>query len=69
MATKTRKYKKVSCHTTVTAARKAAKTLQNKGMTASVRKTKSGACVWSAGKSKTSSSKVSGTRKRRTSKK
>lgn len=74
MATKTRKYKKVSCHTTVTAARKAAKTLQNKGMTASVRKTKSGACVWSGGKRKTAiikatGQKLSGTRKRRTSKK
>lgn len=61
MATKTRKYKKVSCHTTVTAAKEAAKRLRASGKTASVRKSKKGACVFSAG-----SAKVSGTRKRRT---
>lgn len=70
MATKTRKYKKVSCHTTVTAARKAAKTLQNKGQTASVRRTKNGACVWSGGKRKIATikatgQKLSGTRRKR----
>lgn len=75
MATKARKYKKVSCHTTVTAARKAAKTLQNKGMTASVRKTKTGACVWSGGKRKAVKLKATGQtlagtrRKRRTRRK
>jgi hypothetical protein len=45
---KARKYKKASCHTTVTAAKSAAKKLRTEGMTASVR----GKCVWSAGKSK-----------------
>ena len=47
MAT-TRRYKKASCHTTITAARKKAKTMRNKGLTAQVR----GKCVYSAGKRK-----------------
>lgn len=47
-AKKTRKYKKASCHTTITAAKAAAKKLRAEGMTASVR----GKCVYSAGKSK-----------------
>jgi hypothetical protein len=52
MANKARKYKKVSCHKTKTAAVKEAKALRAKGLTASVRKSKTGACVYSAGKSK-----------------
>lgn len=55
-----RKYKKESCHTTVTAAKAAAAKLRAAGKTASVRKNKKGACVYSAGKAK-----VSGTRRRR----
>lgn len=42
---KARKYKKVSCHTTVSAARKKVKQLRNQGKTASLR----GKCVYSAG--------------------
>ena len=45
MAT-TRKYRKKSCHKTKAAAKKAAKSLRNKGQTAQVR----GKCVYSAGK-------------------
>lgn len=43
-----RKYKKVGCHRTKTAAKAAQKTLHNKGMTAKL----VGNCVWSAGKKK-----------------
>jgi hypothetical protein len=52
MAKKKRKYTKVSCHGTKTAAKKAQKKLQAKGMTASVRKdSKTGKhCIYSAGK-------------------
>jgi len=46
--TKKRKYKKVSCHTTKTAAKAAQKKLASKGMTATLR----GNCVYSAGKKK-----------------
>jgi sugar/nucleoside kinase (ribokinase family) len=49
---KKRKYKKVSCHTTVTAAKAAAKRMRAAGKTATVKKGKKGACVYSAGKSK-----------------
>lgn len=45
---KARKYKKVSCHKTKTAAKAAAKKMRSAGKTASVR----GTCVYSAGKSK-----------------
>lgn len=66
---KQRKYKKVSCHRTVTAAKKEAKKLQKQGKTAQVRKRKTGACVYSAGKRKTATIKrtgqrISGRRKR-----
>lgn len=44
-----RKYKKVSCHTTKTAAKKAATSLRTAGKTASVRKTDGKHCVFSAG--------------------
>lgn len=47
-----RKYKKVSCHTTKTAAKKKAMSLRASGKTATVRKTKNGHCVYSAGKKK-----------------
>ena len=43
-----RKYKKVSCHTTKTAAKKKAGAMRKKGLTAMV----SGKCVLSAGKRK-----------------
>lgn len=49
---KSRKYSKVSCHTTKTAAKKAAASLRAKGSTASVRKSGKGHCVFSAGKAK-----------------
>lgn len=52
MATKTRKYKKVSCHRNKTAAAKAAKKMRSAGKTASVRKSGSAYCVYSAGKRK-----------------
>ena len=45
----TRKYKKVSCHTTKSAAKKKAKSMRNGGKTASVRKIGKGYCVYSAG--------------------
>ena len=45
---KKRKYKKVSCHTTKTAAKAAQKKLAASGMTATLR----GNCVYSAGKKK-----------------
>jgi len=49
-----RKYKKVSCHRTKTAAKKKAESMRNRGMTASVRPSgKSGYCIYSAGKAKT----------------
>lgn len=67
MATKVRKYKKVSCHTTITAAKKAAVTLRNQGKTASIRKQKKGACVFSAGAAKVSG--VAGRKRRRRTKK
>lgn len=47
-----RKYRKVSCHTTKTVAKKKAVSLRNSGSTATVRKTKGGYCVYSAGKKK-----------------
>ena len=43
-----RKYKKVSCHTTKTAAKKKAASMRKSGKTASVR----GKCVYSAGAAK-----------------
>lgn len=66
MATKTRKYKKVSCHNTITAAKKAASSLRASGKTASVRKQKKGACVFSAGAAKVSGIAGRKRRKRRT---
>lgn len=67
---KPRKYKKVSCHTSKTAATGAAKKMRASGTTASVRKTTGGFCVYSAGKRKTGSIKrtgqrISGVRKRK----
>lgn len=56
-----RKYKKVSCHTTKTAAKKKADSMRKSGSTASVRKSGKAFCVFSAGKKKA--------KKRRTSKK
>jgi len=44
-----RKYRKVSCHTTKTAAKKKAASMRKSGKTASVRKTKTGYCIYSAG--------------------
>lgn len=52
-----RKYKKVSCHTTKTAATQKAKSMRNGGSTASVRKNGKAYCVFSAGKAKTRSRK------------
>jgi len=47
---KTRKYKKVSCHRTKTAAKSEATKMRNSGKTARVTKTGSGTyCVYSAG--------------------
>lgn len=48
-----RKYRKTSCHTTKTAAKKKAASMRKAGNTASVRKSGKGYCVWSAGKAKT----------------
>ena len=49
----TRKYKNVSCHKTIGAAKKAAKKLRDAGKTARVvKKSGGGACVESAGKRK-----------------
>lgn len=53
MATKTRKYRKESCHTNKTAAKAKAKSMRNAGNTASVRKVGKGFCVFTAGKAKT----------------
>lgn len=62
MATnKARKYKKVSCHKTKTAAKKAAKELRAKGKTAKV----VGLCVHSAGARKKSGKKKSTLRRKR----
>lgn len=47
-----RKYRKVSCHTKKSAANKKAKSMRSAGKTASVRKTKGGYCIYSAGKRK-----------------
>lgn len=69
MATKARKYKKTSCHTTITAARKKAKAMKKKGLTAQVRKNKKGACVYSAGKSKVKPAKKTKHRRTRRKKK
>ena len=64
MAT-TRKYKKASCHTTKSAAKKKANAMRRKGLTAQVR----GKCVYSAGKRKKvrlrTGQVLYGTRKRR----
>lgn len=57
MATK-RKYKKVSCHTSKTAAKNKAKALRSKGQTAQAR----GKCVYSAGKRKAVTIKKTGQR-------
>lgn len=70
MTKETRKYKKVSCHTSTSAARKAANTLRNEGYTAVVKKLKNGACVYSKGKRKVviithSKQMLAGVRKRR----
>lgn len=47
-----RKYKKVSCHTTKTAAKKKAASMRKGGKTASVRKSGKAYCVFSAGSAK-----------------
>lgn len=47
-----RNYKKVSCHTTKTAAKKKAQGMRKNGKTAQVRKQGKSYCVFSAGKSK-----------------
>lgn len=60
-----RKYKKVSCHTTKTAATKKAKSMRNGGKTASVRKVGKGYCVFSAGASKAKKKKTTTRRRRR----
>ena len=52
MATRTRKYKKVSCHTTKTAAKKKAAAMRKNGLTASVIRSGKKYCVKSAGKAK-----------------
>ena len=69
MATKARKYKKVSCHTSKSAAERAQKALQRKGKTAQLRKSGKGYCLYSAGKRKKvtlrTGQTLSGTRKRR----
>lgn len=63
MATKkkARKYKKVSCHRTKAAAKKAAKELRTKGKTAKV----VGLCVHSAGARKKTGKKKTTRRKKR----
>lgn len=68
-----RKYKKVSCHKTKTAAKSAAKTMRGTGKTAQVKKSAAGVyCVYSAGKRKTGTIKRTGQKigamKRRTRK-
>ncbi len=57
MATTARKYKKVSCHKTKTAAKKVQKKLHGQNKTAKVVKTSDGYCVESAGKRKTKKKK------------
>ena len=47
-----RKYRRKSCHSKKSAAKKAAGSMRKRGMTATVRKTKGGYCVYSAGKRK-----------------
>lgn len=49
---KKRTYKKVACSKTKAEAKKKQATMHKKGLTASVRKTSSGYCVFSAGKKK-----------------
>lgn len=65
-----RKYKKVSCHKTKTAAKQTAVKMRSGGKTASVRKSGDGYCVFSAGKRKVGTikrtgQKISGTRRRK----
>lgn len=52
-----RKYKKVSCHTTKTAAKKKQKSMHNAGKTARLAKNDGKWCVESAGKRKTAKKK------------
>lgn len=47
-----RKYRKESCHTTKTAAKKKAGAMRKGGKTASVRKVGKGYCVYTAGAAK-----------------
>lgn len=53
-----RNYKKVSCHTTKTAAKKKADGMRKTGKTAQVRKQGKGYCVFSAGASKAKKKKA-----------
>lgn len=52
MAKKARTYKKISCHNTKSAAKKAQKALHEKGFTARIVTTGGKTCVESAGKKK-----------------
>jgi len=55
---KSRKYKKVGCHTSKTAAQNKAKSMRSQGLTAQAR----GKCVYSAGKRKAVTIKKTGQR-------
>lgn len=56
----TRRYRKVSCHTSKAAANAAKKKLHTAGQTGTVRKSGSGFCVFSAGKRKRTTIKKTG---------
>lgn len=58
MAKAKRKYRKVSCHTTKTAAKKKAASLRKSGSTATVRKAGKAHCVFSAGKARSKRKKA-----------